>query len=68
MGSGSATISCWSCHGDAMKIETTPLKAKVLLTLLEDPAIRKIAIEHYAAGNLDELLAALEKAAEEKWE
>ena len=44
-----------------MKIETTPFKAKILLTFLKDPAIRKIAIEHYALDNLDELITALER-------
>src|SRR6266705_982712 len=44
-----------------MKIETTPLKAKIILTLLKDPAIRQFAIQHYALDNLNELIAALEK-------
>ncbi len=40
--------------------EFTPLEAKILLALLNDPAVRAAAVQHYATGPLDKLIAALE--------
>ncbi len=61
-----ATI-IWFLYGQRgveMKIETTALKAKILLTFLKDPAIKRIAISHYAHESLDQLIAALERVVE----
>ncbi len=46
-----------------MKIETTPLKAKMLLTFLKNREVRQIAIDHFALNELEELVTALERAA-----